>query len=73
MVRVLKKKGKLLIVEYDRKSLLTRIYSIIARIQKRHCRFFTLDELVQYLDSLGLRTQPIRINRSQIAVIAEKN
>lgn len=44
MVRVLRKNGKLLIVEYDRKSLLTRTYIIIARIQKRHCHFFTLKD-----------------------------
>lgn len=72
IIRILKKNGKLLIVDFERKSLLTRIFFIIAMIQRRHCRFFTLSELTEYLESLGLKTEPLRINHFQIAVIAEK-
>ena len=72
MIRVLKRNGKLLIVDFERKSLLTRIFFIIAIIQRRYRRFFTLSELTEHLESLGLKTEPLRINHFQIAVIAEK-
>lgn len=72
VIRVLKKNGKLLIVDFERQSLLTRTFGIIATVQRRHCRFFTLKELTQFLESLGLKTEPVRINHFQIAIIAEK-
>jgi ubiquinone/menaquinone biosynthesis C-methylase UbiE len=70
--RVLKKRGKLLIVEYEKKNPVTRAFHIAAKIQGRYRRFFSLHELVQYLEPLGLETRPMKINKLQIAVIAEK-
>jgi|GEM_PF-1845243 ubiquinone/menaquinone biosynthesis C-methylase UbiE len=72
IIRVLKKNGRLLIVDFERQSLLTRTFGIVATLQRRHCRFFTLSELTQSLESLGLKTQPVKINHFQIAVIGEK-
>jgi len=72
VTRVLKKNGKLLIVDYESQALLTRIFNIIAKVQKRHRHFFTLFELTEYLKYLGLNTQSIRINHFQIAIIAGK-
>jgi len=72
VIRVLKKNGKLLIVDYESQALLTRIFNIIAKVQKRHRHFFTLFELTKYLKYLGLNTQSIRINHFQIAIIAGK-
>lgn len=71
-IRVLNKNGKLLIIDYEKQSLLTKIFGIIAKIQKRDRNFFTLNELTKYLESSGLTTQSIRINHFQIALIAEK-
>ena len=70
--RVLKKGGKLLIIEYEKESLLTLFYRFAARLQKRHCRFFSLNGLAAYLRSLCFKTRPFRINSFQIALIAEK-
>lgn len=70
--RVLKRGGKLLIVEYEKKHPVTRAFQLSAKIQRRYRRFFSPQELIQYLKALGLEAVPVKINNLQVAVIAEK-